>query len=235
MAILDTELLVERRLAQGLSQAALAKELGLPSTQTVVGLERGTNHERLTLHQLARLAIVLGVHPAELFAKPTSGAKPTADSLKVEEALANLKKKIHPEDLARGFGWTLKRTNQAFRDLRGQRASAGERVHYSGGRWGFTPGRAAVTSDQLARLERACTTRDHLSVSQARVLLAVARDRVDGRWMADASEDQRIAIAKLLRLRWIEEERGGFRLESAVRANLSPPTRGTRKGRRPNH
>ena len=55
MALLDTEVIIERRLACGLSQVDLARELGV-STAGARGLERGRNHSVLTLHRLQLLA-----------------------------------------------------------------------------------------------------------------------------------------------------------------------------------
>jgi transcriptional regulator with XRE-family HTH domain len=136
MTLLDTRVLIERRLANGLSQSGLAKALGLPSAQAVRALKRGTNHEQWTLHQLARLAETLGLAPAELFSRPPPPTEPTEAELKVEAALALAGKKLHRDDLARAFAWTLEGAGAACRRLRTRRASAGQRVHYSRGRWG---------------------------------------------------------------------------------------------------
>lgn len=56
----------EHRLRRGLSQEALARELGV-SRQTIVNIERGMNEPRVTL--AIAIAAVLGVAVYELFRK----------------------------------------------------------------------------------------------------------------------------------------------------------------------
>jgi hypothetical protein len=85
---------------------------------------------------------------------------------------------------------------------------------------GLAAARGLLSADQIERLERASTARDQLSVSQARVLLAVCRKQVDGKWLRDSSEDEKLGLARLQRLGWIEPERGGFRLAEDTAANL---------------
>ncbi|MHB8501299.1 MAG: helix-turn-helix transcriptional regulator [Candidatus Acidiferrales bacterium] len=61
----------EYRKAQGLSQEALARQLGI-SRQTVVNIERGANEPKVLL--AIALAALLGVAVGELFRKGASNS-----------------------------------------------------------------------------------------------------------------------------------------------------------------
>lgn len=219
--ILNAELLVERRLALGLSQRALAQQLG-KSTQVISGLERGLGHERLNLANLSNLAEALGLNPGELLAEVhTESTSRASDEAKAEAALALVGKKLDAADIAQALGWPLAKTNTICRRLREIRSESGVRVHYTGGRWGLSPARGLLSPHEVAALERASTRRDHLTTSQARVLLAVARGEVDSRWCANASNDQNVSLAKLLRLNWVQPcTRGSYQLTPEAAENL---------------
>jgi len=67
MNLLNAELIRRRRLELGLSLREVAKYLG-GTAQVVLGIENGSNHERITVAVLANLAELLGVDPADLLA-----------------------------------------------------------------------------------------------------------------------------------------------------------------------
>lgn len=224
MTMLDCALMTERRLAHGLSQVALAQRLGITTT-VIAGLERGTNAHNINLGLLSRIAEELGLHPAELLTRPPPSPPPaSADEVKIEAALALIGKKVHPVDLARGLEWPLQRVNDALRRLRTARADSGQIVHYTGGRWGIAPQRSLLSKSEVERLERSVTTRDHLSVSHARVLLAALRGEIDGRWMADATADQKVGLSKLVRLGWVVASGSGAYVTAEAQQNLGCDT-----------
>ena len=167
---LDTELIFERRVSLGLSAIDLASRLGV-STVTVRSLETGRNHDRLTLHFLARLAETLGLRPVDLLAHSRDEElEPAERDVKAEAALALIGRKISPTDLSLAFGWTLDETHGACRLTPKPADSTGIRVHYTGGRYGLAPARGVLSPAEIRALERACVRRRRLGVPEAGVL-----------------------------------------------------------------
>jgi transcriptional regulator with XRE-family HTH domain len=210
VSILDAQLIVELRLTCGMSQLALAKELGL-STVAIGSLERGANHSSLTLHRAKLLADVLGVTLADLIAAPgdRQDHAPAADDLKVEAALALTNRKLLPQDLATAFGWSLERARSALESLRQRRAGTALRVHCTGGRYRLLPARTALTNQELQTLKRSAVTQTRISNSDAE-LLRIAVDRRETGWTGDVTEALRPALAHLINLGWIEHRNGHF-------------------------
>jgi DNA-binding transcriptional regulator YdaS (Cro superfamily) len=84
----------------------------------VASLEAGANDAELHLRVVTDLARLLGVVPAELFARGTDQpAVPTRDTQAVEAALAITRSATSATDLARALGWDLARVRQAVQQL----------------------------------------------------------------------------------------------------------------------
>ena len=160
--------------------------------------------------------------PHELLTRPADTADPQPDDVKLEAALALIGKKIDPTDLARALGWQLDRVKKAAHALRKRRAATGQRLAYGGGRWGLQPALSTLTRSEITKLERACLERVGISIRDARVLSDVVKGKVDSTWLKNASEDQRIGLARLLRLGWIRTTEQGHTVTEEVAASLGP-------------
>jgi transcriptional regulator with XRE-family HTH domain len=217
--LLDTDLIRERRLALGLSQPALAKRVA--RSPTVISLlERGENHQRLTLDLVAALASALGLQTVDLFRPPASGALATEDDVKVEAALATTGKGLSTTDLAKGFDWGIDRVHAALAALRDRLAPTGVNLHQHAGKWYLRPRVPVLSRPEQQRIEGSRVARDRLSRYDAEVLAAVVGGAADGRWVVDASNARKVALAHLLRLGYIEPAEAGLAATAGVRFSL---------------
>ena len=217
--LLDTRLLIERRVALGLSRLQLAKRVAKSPT-VIGGLERGDNHETLTLGLVASLASALAVQPRDLFATPTDGV-PQPDDVRVEAALSMVDKALSTRELASGLDWSDARTLAALESLRERLAPSGVNLHQHAGRW-YLRSRVAVLSREEQRgVEQARVAKARLSLYDAQVLATVVAGYATARWVADASNAQRVSLATLLRLAYAEPDRdGGLSVTESVRYSL---------------
>src|SRR4051812_39361087 len=116
MAILDSQLIAECRLAAALSQPTLARLLNV-STPVITRLEAGVNHDNFTLAQLRLLADALGLTPKALVAEPPPESAAHPDDIRVEAALALVQRRISSATLAKALGWTPERVTEALAAL----------------------------------------------------------------------------------------------------------------------
>lgn len=219
MRLLDSDLIVERRLALGLSQPALARAVGR-SPAVVAKMEAGENHESLTLDLLTRLSEVLGVPVSAIVRLHGEPENPTPDDLKLEAMLAHAGKGLTAKTLATATGWSLERTHDGLEMLRRRLRHSGVRLVHHAGRWRLRGVTGVLTSDEVQRLERASVSTDRLSLDVGRVLLAIVRGDVDAQWLRQATESQRIAAARLQRLGYAQMDRGKLRVTKDVRFSL---------------
>lgn len=224
MSLLDTDLIIERRLANGMSPIALARALGV-STMAIRGLEHGTNHDSLTLHRTKLLADALGVPIADLFTREhrADDAALASEEVKAEAALALLDKRIYPEDYAAALGSTLKDAHATFKALQERRAGTGLRVYYSSGRWGLSPNRTMLTKNEIKALEQACMKRTRITISEA-TLFKEAIDAHASGWPGKVTEAQRPTMARFLRLGWIEKRNERYFPTEEVTLSLGIPS-----------
>jgi transcriptional regulator with XRE-family HTH domain len=202
--MLNGSLITERRLALGLSVPDLARALAV-SAPVITRLERGETAMDLNLRQVEHLADLLGVPVASLFRTETDQVAPTPDDVKLEAAFALIEKKLSSAEIARGLAWPLDRTKAALESLRARVAPTGRRLQISGGRYALRPATGILSDEEVQRLERAVVSHATLSVATARALHDVLRARVDARWVARATENQRVALASLIRLGWVTQ------------------------------
>lgn len=223
MSVLDSDLIIERRLAAGMSPIDLAKALHVSAT-AIRSLETGANHEKLTLHFLQRLANTLGIPIRDLFAADTNrdADQPTSDELKAEAALGLIDKKIDPQDFATALEIPLARAHTAFKALALRRADSAIRIHYRGGKYGQTTVRTILTTEEIRRLEQACTKRVRIAIYDATLLKRTVDCGVAG-WDGDVTEAYRPVLARLLRLGWIEHRDGRFFPTADVALSLGIP------------
>jgi hypothetical protein len=217
--LLNVDLIRERRLALRLSRPALAKRIRRSDT-VITLLEQGENHERLSLGVVAALACALACHPSDLLARPDSGPPPAEDDVRVEAALAMTSKGLTTTDLATGLGWGLPRVRAAISSLRDRLAPTGVNLHLSAGKWYLRPRTAVLSRPEQERIEGSRVARDRLSLYDAEVLADVVDGEADGRWVTDASNARKVALAHLLRLGYIEPDGAGFAATAGVRFSL---------------
>ena len=212
MSLLDTQLIVERRLAAGLSPIDLANALGV-STMMIRNLEQGTNHPKLTWQRTELLAETLGVPLAELIRHTENTAEvpgpPTPDDLRAEAALSLINKRLHPAQLADAFGWSTQRAASALKTLRERRRSTAVNVTYTGGRYGLSPRPGILTREELRALKRSAVARNRISTTDAQLLKEAVDHREHG-WIGRATRAQRPALAGLINLGWVEHRRGRY-------------------------
>ena len=152
---------------------------------------------------------------------PGEPGPPGNDDVKIEAALGLTKRGTKAEDLARGLGWTLKRTREALRGLGGRLQGTGTRLRQQSGKYRLVPAIGALSAEERRGVESASVSRSGLSVAAARVLHGVVGGDVDRQWIQNASNDRGAALATLLRLGWIDQESGGEMIPSAdVRFSL---------------
>jgi len=216
--LLDVRLILERRLALGLSRPALAKRVSR-SSSVIERLERGDNHDRLTLDLVVALARALAVQPGDLF--PAAAPRPTQpDDTRVEAALAMVDKGLAASELAQGLGWAYDRVLAALGALGERLRPTGINLHQHAGRWRLRSRVAVLGRDEQRGIEQARVANARLSLYDAQVLAQVVVGDVTARWVADASNAQRVSLATLMRLGYAEPSGAGLKPTQAVRYSL---------------
>lgn len=197
-ALLDAGKIRRLRLQAGYSSRRFAGALGV-SASTIRGLEAGLNHEQLPLTFVGRLAELLGVAPAELFARVAAEAvEPTSDDRTIEAALQSLPGVVAASELGRSLGWTLDRVREALDDLDQRLQRTGSRLRRNG--WqqcAIRPATEHLSAHQQQALHRIGPRHRGLNNITARLLLAATRDR----WFKTASNSERVTLQSLLKQR----------------------------------
>lgn len=230
--LLDARLIVERRVDLGLSRPALARRVA-KSGPVIERLERGDNHERLTVGLLAALASELGLQPRDLFST-TQGSAAEPDDTRVEAALAMVGKGLSATELAEGLGWPHHRVLAALEALRKRLGPTGVNLHQRSGRWRLGSRVAVLSREEQGRIEQARVATARLSIYDAQVLAEVVAGKVTARWVADATNAQQVSLATLVRLGYAESDGAGFKPARSVGYSLgverSGPSFPTRRG-----
>lgn len=200
--LLDAAKIRRLRLQAGYSSRRFARALGV-SASTIRGLEAGLNHEQLPLTFVGRLAELLGVAPAELFARAAAEAvEPTSDDRTIEAALQSLPGVVAASELGRSLGWTLDRVREALDDLDQRLQRTGSRLHRNG--WqqcAIRPATEHLSDHQQQALHRIRPRDRGLNNITARLLFAATRGELDDRWFKTASNSERVALQSLLKQR----------------------------------
>jgi transcriptional regulator with XRE-family HTH domain len=197
---LDIAALRRLRLQAGYSTRRLARALGTSAT-TVRGLEADTNHEQMPLGLIVRLADLLHVAPAELFARcADEPSAPCDDDRAVEAALASLEGLVSISDLARALDWTLDRACEALDVLEARLLHTGCRLHRNA--WqqcSIRPATQHLARQQQQAIQRIGPRQRGLTHTTARVLMASSRGEIDDRWFKTAGNADRVALQSLLK------------------------------------
>ncbi len=209
--LLDCKRLRELRHARGYSARRLARQLGVSPT-TISNLETGINHAEVALRLVTDLARLLGVTPAELFARPPDQpAAATRDDQAIEAALAITNSATTTTDLANALGWDLARVRRALRTLEQRQASSGIRLHEDGWqRHALRPATEHLSDEQQQALHRIGPQRRGLTLETASLLADVAASSVGKTWHRNPSARQRIVLQTLLKQGLVEARPGEF-------------------------
>lgn len=225
-AILDVNRLRIIRLERGLSQRALAQQLG--TTTTVIrSLEDGRNHNDLSLRFVVNLAAALAVDPAALFPRTGMSSEdvPGADVRKLGAAFAAAQVGRSRERIARALAWNLDRLDRAMTDLAHSLAAVGMRVERGSTGWKLRPDLAALTWDDELRLEQARHVERGLRLREAELLRATLDAPLDGHWERHIGNADRVALGGLLKTGLVVRGPNGITPSEGVRANLTPNRR----------
>jgi transcriptional regulator with XRE-family HTH domain len=225
--------MISLRLAERMSQRDVARAAGVTPI-LISNLEAGRigSHAELSLAVLGRLAGALGVEPAVLLA--SSGAteetppeprqrQAEADGRRIGALLTQVGRMIHRADLVSVTGWSPARVDAAIRSFEVSLAGTGQRLHKT---WGIElrPERSQIDEEQLQAIERCALKRSPLHAGTAQLLYRVASGKVDSRFEAQASNSERVNLARLAKLGLIRrgDERFTLRDEVAFSLGLEP-------------
>jgi len=222
--LLDSQRIRHLRHVRGFSIRRVARHLGVSAT-AVASLETGANHAGLPLRVVTDLAHLLGVAPAELFARDRrQPAAPTTDDQAVEAALAITRSATSTTDLGRALGWDLARVRRAIELLCERQAHNGMRIHDHGWqRHALRPATEHLSTDQQRALHRIGPQHRGLTIETASLLAQVAQGTVKKGWHRSSSTGQRMALQTLLNQDLVVVERNGtIRITETVRLGFFP-------------
>lgn len=215
MALLNRRLIASRRAALGLSRYDLAQASGL-ATGAIEHIETNGTHDDLQLTAAVQLAEALGVAIADLLqpSTPTPAGAARGD-VAVEALLAEQRRPLSAEDIARILEWTLRRTLAALRTLERRLHGTGQAPMH---RYALVPAATALTATERRDAGRHQLRR--LDVATARVLYRiVCGPRQDRRWNA-YTDEERPHLAQLISLELVHDTGGQLQLSTELMANL---------------
>lgn len=232
-ALINTELIAERRTALNMSPRALHRAAALSHRVVYVTEPGSMAHASMTLAELTRLAAALGVTPADLLTtSSTDTTGPPTDDVGVllaalmDEAQVAL---AHKEDVARALRWPLERIDEAVREAAARLPALGLQLHENNGAVALRAAHGVLSAEDQQRVARAKTLRSHLRIDNARALHDIAHGRVVGDyWERGLSAKRRIAFQGLHKRGLIEEVPAGLQLTATAAYSLmltdEPPT-----------
>jgi len=222
--LLNSQRIRHLRHVRGFSVRRVARHLGISAT-AVTSLEAAANHAGLPLRVVTDLAHLLGVAPAELFARDGwQPAAPTTDDQAVEAALAITRSATSTTDLGRALGWDLARVRSAIELLGQRQAQTGTRIHDHGWqRHALRPATEHLSEDQQRALHRIGPQHRGLTIETASLLAQVAQGTVKKGWHRRSSTGQRMALQTLLNQGLVVIERdGAAAISQTVRLGFFP-------------
>jgi len=193
MSLLSAELIRRRRLELGLSLREVAKYLG-GTMQVVVGIETGSNHERITVAALAKLAELLAVDPADLFAV-TEPPKSDGSELtgRVGSLLQAVGGPVSVDTLADVLSTPIADIWSAVDDLDDRLRPAGLRVQRVGPDVAICAG-AAIDPKPLRETMRRDAARRGLQTNEIDLLYRIVDGKVDEKSLGNSD---RVALGRL--------------------------------------
>jgi transcriptional regulator with XRE-family HTH domain len=182
---LDTAAIQRLMMDRSLSRLDVARALGV-TPAVVRSLEVGRNSSRLTLPIISKLAHILGVDARGLIVprveKVEAPLTQADDHIKLEAALAIVRRGATRAELSEMLGWKLKRLDAAIRALDLALDGRGQRLHrLSASRLSLRPAEEALTSSEQHGVRRLITPREGLRLNEAELLTAVMRGQVTTR------------------------------------------------------
>lgn len=201
--MLNTGLIVRRRIELGLSVRTFAKQLGVTGA-VVRNLEAGSNHTELTIGLLARLATTLAVDITDLLHDSSDADRRAGNGSNTETAAASRAARLgvvlhtvgvlYPlTALCEVFGWTLDELDTALADLEHALRPAGLRLHQQHRSVQIVRRVAAADQHVLQSAMRKHINRDGLNLSEARLLKRI----LDGNMPKEPSNAERVALGVL--------------------------------------
>jgi transcriptional regulator with XRE-family HTH domain len=218
MALLNRRLIATRRAALGLSRHDLAQATGLAAS-AIEHIETNGTHDNLHLTAAIQLAGALGIGIADLLQPTVQQPTVGRGDIAVEALLAEQRRPLSAEDIARILDWTLRRTLAALRALEHRLDGTGQALqHLPFHRCALVPAATALTTTQRRDAGRRQLQR--LDVATARVLhRVVCGPRQYRRWNA-YSDDERPHLAQLISLGLVHDTGGQLQLSTELMANL---------------
>ncbi|MEA2372626.1 MAG: hypothetical protein QOH12_3020 [Solirubrobacteraceae bacterium] len=230
---LDVQLVKQARQEAGLSQRALGRAVGR-SAAFVYGLEKGRGQNGYDTVLLGRLAGALGKDVRSLIlTQPapdqTSDAAPTVgdDTAVLTAALLTADRTLSRTEVAKGLGWDLDRTHEAFTALEQNLLGTGMRLRTVGGqlRWALRPADDLLSQRQQDGLARVVHAVSGLKLDEARLLRRIATSRLPTSWDQHASNNDRVTMATLRKRGLVSASGGYYTLTPAVAYSLGLASR----------
>lgn len=224
-ALINTDLIAERRLALNMSPRALHRAAALSHRVVYVTEPGSMAHASMTLAELTRLAAALGVPPADLLTtSSTDTTGPPTDDVGVLLAALMDEAKValaHKEDVARALGWPLERIDTAAREAAARLPALGLQLHENHGAVAVRAAHGLLTGEEQQRVARAKTLRSHLRIDHASALHDIAHGGVPADWYKGLSAKRSIAFQGLRKRGLIEEvPAGGLQLTATAAYSL---------------
>lgn len=218
--ILDCDRIRRRRVELNLSHRTVASALGTASG-VVTGIERGTNHNELSVSQLRRLADLLTVEITDLFTTSEASTEPEPDddddAATLGKLLATTAVLTPVSALVEATGWPLQRTRSALDVLAERLAGTGQRLHRLNGQAGIVSRAAAADVKPTKAILRSHLARDGVSVSEARMMRRIETGQMP-KLLGNADS---VAVGVLANAQLIDaDEKGTWRLTDDVRYSL---------------
>jgi len=221
--LINTTLIAERRRELNMTARTLAKAAAVPQAVLYPHQPKAGAGYNITLGELARIAAVLAVSPADLLRRPNEAPNgPAGGDVAVmlaalmDEAHVTL---VHRDDLACALGWPVERVDDAVRQATEHVPTLGLMLHqHPGGGLGLRAQHGLLSSEEQQRLARAQTLRKNLPRDQARTLREVVDGVYDSRWTRMLS--RHIPIQALRKRGLIHDTDAGLRLTATAAYSL---------------
>lgn len=195
-ALLDIALMRRRRAELGISLRMLADQIGV-TAPTYTAIENGHRHAELELGVLLRLSRALGVAVSDL----VIGEEQPADADEVSDDAAELGAVLALSDtltpagsLCEILGWTLDRLRAARRVLERRLAGVGMGLQFTNSAVKIVTAVGVADEATVAKTMRKHLARNHVSLIEARMLLAVERGQVPNQ----PTNSERVALGVLV-------------------------------------